>query len=721
MAKTSKTTVKTVTEEARARLQLWVEADGGNCAAANDDLKFAAGDQWPAEIKMQRMLDRRPCLTINKTDTFVRSVVNNMRQQRPRIKVHPVADGADEQVSDVIEGLIRHIEVSSNADSAYDTAADYQVRMGWGFVRVLAQYCDETSWDQDLIIGRVRNPFSVKFDPSSIQPDGLDATWALIIEPMKKTEYEALYPGKIVSDFSGPGMDDLAGSAKKDEVLVAEYFRIQETPAKLLRLSDGRSLFEGDPQLGDAKKFGDSVRDTQVMVIDERQSMKRQVEWYKLSGASEPLEERKLPGKYIPVLPVYGAELLEAGKVIRYGMVRNLKDPQKMYNFWRTSETEFVALAPKAPWLMAEGQDEGHEDEWNAANVKNYSSLKYVPVTGPDGATLPPPQRQQPQAVPAASVNAAMAASEDLKAVAGMFDPALGAAGQETSGSMVAKRQQQSDLSNFHFYDNLTRTIRGVGIVLLDLIPYYYDTERTIRIIGEDGNPKSTQINAPQQPGEQQEPSAQMQAVQKVLNDLTVGKYDVVMDTGPGYDTKREAGAENMMKLLSFLPEIGKVAGDMIVRQMDWPGANDLADRLAMANPLAKITDDLPDDMDPKAKQALAQAMGQIQTLQQEIQKLTQEKEAKVFGVQEREQAVTQRELQLTHLREEAETHRLHVREVGEDERAHLKAHTELTNTGMKNDTSLHETLIDATTNLQIAHKQALQKGVPNANNASTT
>lgn len=694
MATKQKTPVKSVTEEARARLQLWEEADNGNSAAANDDLKFAAGDQWPAEIQMQRMLDRRPCLTINKTDTFVRSVVNNMRQQRPRIKVHPVADGADQQVSEVIEGLIRHIEVSSNADSAYDTAADSQVRMGWGFWRIYGKYTDDMAWDQDLCIERIPNPFSVYFDPGSITPDGSDAMWCLIVEPMKKVEFEKTYPGKRPSDFK-PAGGDLAGQAKNDEVMVAEYWRIDEEPEELVRLTDGSSHWASDlpPE--------DMLAAAGLGIHDRRDSIKRVVKWSKLSG-SEELESRVWAGKYIPVVPVYGAELLDSGKRIRYGMVRNLKDPQKMYNFWRTSETEFVALAPKAPWLMAEGQDEGHEDEWNNANVKNYSSLKYKVVSTDDGQALPPPMRQQPQAVPAASVNAAMAASEDLKAVAGMFDPSLGAPGQETSGSMVAKRQGQSDLSNFHFYDNLTRSIRWTGILLLDLIPHYYDTPRTIRIIGEDGNPKSAKIN---EKSEQMDP--QMMAVQKVLNDLTVGRYDVVMETGPGYDTKRQEGADNMLKLVSSFPEISKIAGDLIVRQMDWPGANALADRLAMANPLAKIDEQLPDDMDPKAKQMLAQAMGQVQQLQQQLQELQKEKEAKVFGVQVKEQAITQRQA----LIEDAETQRLHLKELGQHERAELVAKTKVHDTDTRNETSLHETLIDATTNLEIERRQAMQHG----------
>lgn len=684
---------KSVPEEAKERLQLAIDSDNGNRQAAHDDLQFAAGDQWPNEIKMARQLDRRPCLTINKTDTFVRSVVNNMRQQRPRIKVHPVSDGADKAVSDVIEGLIRHIEVSSNADSAYDTAADSQVRMGWGYWRILGKYADETSWEQDLCIERIRNPFAVYFDPGSVTPDGSDAQWALIVEPMKKSEFEKRYPKAKVSDFKTG--DSMAGYAKKDEVMVAEYWRIEETPEELVRLSNGKSVYRSD--LPDEA----ALMDQGVLIIDRRTSMRRKVLWSKISGDAE-LEKREWAGRYIPIVPVYGGELLDGERLIRYGMVRNLKDPQKMYNFWRSQETEFAAMAPKAPWLMAEGQDEGHEEEWDTANTKNYSSLKYKPITDDSGQTLPPPMRQPPQAIPAASVNAAMGASEDLKAVAGMFDPALGAPGQETSGTMVQRRQQQSDLSNYHFYDNLTRSIRWTGILLLDLIPHYYDTQRTIRIIGEDGNPTATQINTP--------------AVDKVLNDLTVGRYDVVMDTGPGYDTKRLEASNMMMDMLKAMPEIAKIAGDLIVRQMDWPGANALADRLAMANPLAQVDKQLPPDMDPKAKQMLAQLMGQNQQLQQQLQQLQQEKAAKVFGVQEREQAVTQRELGLTKMREDAETHRLHVRELGEHERAELESKTRIHDTHLKNATSFHETLIDANTNLAIAHQKALQQGVPNTN-----
>lgn len=675
-----KTAQMSIPERAMHCVSLAEDADGGNRAAALEDLQFSAGEQWPADIKMARQLDRRPCLTIDKTDTFVRSVVNSMRQQRPRIKVHPVSDGADQDVAEVIEGLMRHIEVQSGADAAYDTAADFQVRMGWGFVRVGYRYVDERSFDQEIYIDRVRNPFSVYLDPSSSSPDGLDQQWAVVTDRIRKDVFIKTYPKAKLNDFKSGEGDERDQYSMSQEVMIAEFWRVEEDPDTLLQFNDGTQALASEKGAPSAK-VGDQVGE--LLVIDARDTMRRSVKWSKVT-ASQELEKRDWPGKYIPIVPAYGAELIDNGKTIRYGMVRKLKDPQRMLNFWRTQEAELVALAPKAPWLVAEGQTENHEDEWASANVKNHSTLTYRAVADENGNMLPPPMRQQPQAIPAASVNAAMNASEDLKAVAGMFDPALGAPGQETSGTMVAKRQAQSDLSNFHFYDNLTRCIRGVGIISLDLIPRIYNRERVTRIIGEDGTPDSVTINE--------------EAVDKVLNDLTVGRYDIIMDTGPGYDTKRQESSAMMIELVSRMPQLGELAGDLIVGQMDWPGARMLAERLKMANPLAQAQDQIPKDLDPKSRQMIGNLMGQLHKAQQQLQQLTQEKEAKIIGIQEKEQAITARE----QLKQREETNRLHIKEVGHEERAQLASQTKIHDTNTRAAEDHFEALLDSHTDLSL-------------------
>jgi hypothetical protein len=444
----------------------------------------------------------------------------------------------------------------------------------------------------------------------------------------------------------------------------------------------------------------DRIEADGMTIIHERETMRRQLKWSMMS-ALEELEKRELPGKYIPVMRACGAETIDNGKIQRFGMVRQLKDPQRMYNYWRTQETEFVALAPLAPWLMAEGQDEGHEDEWRSANKKSYSRLVYKPVHDEQDSPLPPPQRLTPQQVPAASVNAAMAASDDLKAVAGMFDPALGAGGNETSGTMVRQRQGQSDMSNYHFYDNLTRTISHTGCVLLDLIPHYYDTQRVIRILGVDGVPQSVTINEKQRD--------EMNAIQSVLNDVTVGSYDVVMDTGPGYQTKRQENADMLLGLLKTMPQVAQVAGDLVVRQMDFEASSDVADRLAAANPIAMAEKELPKDLPDDAKAFMAQLMGKVQQLQQQNQQLEMEKKSREGVEQLRQQGkLASDQLWAAHekeqeeLRQGGENKRLLAKEHAANMRAEVAGHTKIQDTTLRNDESWREALLDAQTDLEL-------------------
>lgn len=683
-----------IVTEMRRRLQLARDAEGANRIDMLEDLRFSFGEQWPAAMKMARQQEGRPALTINKTDTFVRSVVNNMRASRPRIRVHPVADGADVKKADVIEGLIRHIEVNSNADLAYDTGAEYQTRAGEGFWRVCTRYVADDSFDQELYIDRIRNPFTVYMDPSATMPDGSDADWCVITSSMKKEAFRKKYPRAKVADVKdlGPG-DDKAVWASAEEVVVAEYYRFEDTPDTLCMLSSGVRMFKSqiDPE---------ALEYLGVEIVHTRPSVRRQLKW-SICSAVEELDERDLPGKYIPVVRVVGAEMIDNGKVIRFGMVRQLKDPQRMYNYWRTQETEFVALAPLAPWLMAEDQDEGYENEWQNANRKSYSRLKYKPVHDEQGNLLPPPQRLAPQQIPAASVNAAMAASDDLKAVAGMFDPALGAEGNETSGKMVTARQGQSDMSNYHFYDNLTRAIRHTGVILLDLIPHYYDTQRVIRILGIDGVPQTTTIN--------EKVRDEMGAIQQVLNDVTVGTYDVVMDTGPGYQTKRQENSEMLLGLLKTMPQVAQTAGDLVVRQMDFEAAQDVADRLAAANPLAMAEKELPKDLPDDVKAFIAHLMGANQQMQQALQQAEMEKKYRMGVEQVRQQGKlasdqlwAEHEMRQEQVRQDGENRRLLAKEHSADLREEVKSRTKLEDTQMRVDGSWREAQLDARTDLEL-------------------
>lgn len=587
-----------------------IDAESDNRSRAIDALKFRDGDQWPQTLYQERELDGRLSLTINHTDTFVSRVENNLKQQRPRIKCHPVGSGADVDTAEVVNGLTRHIENRSQASVAYDAGGSMALSIGWGYWRIIPEYIDEKSFEQELRIAPIRNPFTVYRDPNSVLPDGSDALRYVISEKIKRTKYKALYPKapNIAYDAGGLGDDDLEWESKY-EIRLAEYFRIVEKPERLFKMIDGTTRFESDFAPGVLKEaLKNPKKHNFVMEGDkplERRSFRRQVQWFRINGR-EVVDRRDLPGRYIPVIACEGNVLDINGRKARKGMIANLMEPARMVNYWETMKTERLALAPKAEWTAYEGVIEGHP-EWHDANRKSYSVLVGKAISGPDGTTLPLPTKTQPAAIEAGMSEAMQSAYSALMAIAGMpHEPGQDAKGEVISGIALEERRHLADDTHFQYYDNQTLSIAFTGRILLDLIPYYYDTERMQRIIGEDGVPKMVKINE----------KSQDNGVARVKNDLTVGQYEVVMDTGPGYDTKRQEGAETLLQLLKTpLGEIVAQKGaDLVLRGLDTAYAEQLADRLMIQTPdeLQKMMADLPE----RAKNiitALAQSNAQLQ------------------------------------------------------------------------------------------------------------
>lgn len=613
-----------IVKECAERLRIASEAEADNRARGVVALEFRDGQQWPDDLYNQRKIDKRPSLTINHTNTFVKRVVNNMRQERPRIKVHPVGDGADVSKAKIIQGMIRHIESLSNAGVAYDTGGEMAVSIGWGYWRVFSDFTDADSFDQELKIMPIRNPFTVYFDPGSTLPAGEDADWCIITEKMKRQDYQRDYPDaqKVEFQHTGAG-DDMSDWESKEEIRLAEYYRVRKDDDTLYRMTNGMGLFRDQIDTLEAELARANV--TYQMVKGKRMtrtSTRRTIEWYKLNGLAivdrRSKDHERLPDKWIPVIRCEGNVLDLNGRVRRKGMIDDLMDPARMYNYWRTMETELLALAPKAPWVVAAGQLDGHP-EWKDANQKPYSALVYEPafVEQPDGSkqVLPPPQRMQPVPVPAGAVQAAQGAQQDLMAVAGMpHEPSADVPGAAISGVALQRRQALSDIGHFQFYDNQTRAICQTGRVLLSLIPFYYSTARMQRIIGDDEQPAMANINQRVSPPGNP-------AVFMVKNDLTIGRYDVVMDTGPGYETKRLEGADSMIELLKtpLAEPVIKVGADVIIRNMDFEGADDLADRLMPTNPqsMSKLVANLPKEAQGVVQAMQAQSAQKDQLIQQ--------------------------------------------------------------------------------------------------------
>ena len=532
-----------------------------NWKLAEEDLEFLAGEQWPEKIKKERENDGRPCITINRLPTFVRRLVGDQRQFRPAIKVRPVDSGADPELAEIYTGLIRQIEYQSKAKQVYDWAFWQAVACGMGFWKITTEYAAFDTFEQDIFIKRILNPFGVVFDPSATEFDLSDAKWCFVTEWIPKEEFKARFPGKEPIDFErAQGMEQ--HWVREDEVLIAEYWVKKPVKKRLALLSTGEviEVTEG------------LVLPEDVYVVREREVETHRVEYYLLSG-SEVLEgPKEWPSRYIPIVPVLGEEIYVDDKRYYQSLIRWAKDPQRLYNYWRSAATEHIALSPKSPFLATPKQIEGHERMWADANRKNLPYLLYNPDTQAGGA----PRRQPPPPVPAGIITEAQVAVDDIKATTGLFDASLGAQGNETSGRAIIARQRQGDTATYVWPDNLATAIALTGKILVDLIPKIYDTERVIRVLGEDGTEKMVEINkvVMDENGET-----------VIINDLTVGKYDVVVETGPSYSTKRTEAVESILSIIQSAPDLMKIAGDLLVKNMDWPGADELAKRLKKVVP----------------------------------------------------------------------------------------------------------------------------------------
>jgi hypothetical protein len=606
------TTDEGIWRECAERLRIATAAESENRIKGIDALKFRWGDQWDADVRNTRKIDGRPALTINHTNTYCARLENTLRQQRPRIKCHPVGDGANVDTAAVVNGLIRHIEDRSKASVAYDTGVASALNIGWGYWRIVSEYLDPMSFDQELIIKAIRNPFVVYMDPAAVMPDGRDQGWCIISETMKRAEYKRRYPKAENVEWrytDAPG-DMVTDWESKEEVRLAEYYRIHEVRDTLVKCSDGSVKLRSElanPAI---------IMAVGLTIVAERPTTRCVVQWFRLNGRTI-VDRRTLPGYHIPVIRCEGNVLDVNGRVMRKGMVEDLKDPAQMFNYWRTAQTERYALTPKAPWVVAEGQIEGHP-EWNDANQKSYSTLVYKPVAGPDNVTLlPPPQRVPPAQVEAGMTEAANGAEHDLMSVAGMPQENPEIAARVVSGNKYLQRRQgMQDLTHFQYYDNQTLAIAWTGQLLLELIPHYYDTPRVQRILGEDGVPKIVTLNQREQADD---------GIERVLNDVTVGRYAVVMDTGPGYATKREEAAENMLELLGtpLGEKVAQTSGDIVVRNMDFHGAEEVADRIAATTPgaMEEIMEGLP----KQAQTIIGALQAQVQEKDQQIQQMALE------------------------------------------------------------------------------------------------
>lgn len=620
-----------------------------------EDWKFARlAEQWPAAIKKQRVQEARPVLVINKLPSFIRSVVNESRQNRPSIKVSPVDNFTDENSAEVISGLIRSIERGSNARLAYDTAIDQAVTGGFGFFRIVIDYCSIDSFYLEARIERIPFAPQVHWDPSSTAFDSSDWEFAFISSLMTKRQYEEKYPEGTMTPFEGTLSDTAYGvSSYSENIRISEYFLREPNKREIILLGIPNpqtgemrtEVFREDLLEDMAREFFEAAdidpgrkKDKQIvqawMEIAGIQEMeRREVDYFKIKrrvlNGVEVLEEEDWPGQTIPICPVWGDEVFdELGRRHFRSLIRDAKDPQVMFNFWRSATTELVAMAPKAPWVGPKGfvPDEDRT-KWDSANTRSHQYLEYEWSSG-----QPAPSRNAFAGVPTGALQESLSANDDMKAIMGIYDSSLGARSNETSGKAIMARERQGDVSNYHFISNLARSIASAGRILVEIIPSVYSARGAIRILGEDKKEEVIQLTQ-EAGGSHQEG---MDGAPKLYN-LSVGKFDITVDTGPSFTTAREETRETLIEIMRQVPEAAQFLGDVLLDHMDFAGADKVAKRLNQLLPpeIRELENAELSEGNPEAAQLQQQLKAQQQEFAQikeqvmaEIEKITLERDA---------------------------------------------------------------------------------------------
>jgi hypothetical protein len=588
-----------------------------------EDLRFsnpACPDQWDDAVRRAREQaadGSRPCLTFDQTNQYIAQVVNDSRQNKPGIKVIPVNSGADVEVAQKLEGLIRHIEYSSRAGIAYDTAMEYAARVGQGWLRVVPEIVNAEQNEQEIRIKRVHDPLSVILDANSQEPDGSDADHGFVETILTKNAFKRDYPKASLIGWDSN--DRIDGWISEESIRICEYFYKVKTKTNNLRIAgpDGSDMTVTED---DYWKLADQTGQApQVTASFESEST--EVKWVKMTG-QEILEETDFPSRYIPLIPVLGYELWQEGKRYLCGMTRRMMDSQRAYNYERTSYIEQVALQPKAPFIIAYESVENFQDEWGSANASNRAYLPYNAI-GPDGSQLPPPSRQAPPAIGSAFLQGGQIAINDIQASIGMYKSNLGAPSNSVSGKAKMQDQREGDTANFHYIDNLSRGIEHLGRIIVDMIPQVYDTKRQARITGDDGKVEQVTIDPDQQEAKKKDGTA-------VTINPGVGTYDVRVKAGPSYSTLRQESAEAIGNILQGNPQAMAVLGPEWAKMQDWPNAEKISRLLlAMAPPAVQAVEQADADIPPAAAAQMAQMKQQIQHMTQLLQQAQQELQGK--------------------------------------------------------------------------------------------
>ena len=555
---------------AQDRYQAAVEAHKENRDKSNEDLEFIeGGNQWGADIKTTREGRGSPCLEINKLPGKLDVIVGEQRQNRPAIKVIPFDSESDPETAEIFTGLIRNIEYTSQGRVADDHAFEHASAGGEGFLQIATEYAADDMFEQNIVIKPILNSSSVHWDPSAEDVTLKDAMWFFIETKTKRSEFELKYPSAALTGWNDDGEYD-AEWVTKDEIKVCAYW---------LKIPIKKMLYQVLNRDGTTKVIDEKPGEGQEIVKDREVNTFKVVRY--LITSHDILEGPKdFASKYIPIIPVWGKELNIKGRRVLRGMVRHAKDPQRLYNYARSSSAELMSAAPKSPYLVTPKQVKDHTSQWNRAHKENFAYLLY----NPDPEAKGPPKRETPPQASSAIQTEIMISDQEIDDTTVLHKASMGEKSNEKSGVAIERRARQGSVANYPFIDNLARAKIHEGAILIDLIQNIYDTERIVRIMNEDETTQHITINSFDEKDK------------KPLNDITAGKYDAIVSIGPSYLTQREEASDSMMAFIGAFPQAAPFVGDLVAKNQNWPGADDFTDRLkGLVPPHLLKEDERPD------------------------------------------------------------------------------------------------------------------------------
>lgn len=688
---TGKSEKEKILARARKRFSYINEQDRENRAAQRTDTEFVyvSGKTWTDEARRKRKAWGDPCMEFPQLKQFVSQVVNDQRQSRPGIRIHPASGEASEEVAEILQGMIRGIEYDSRAESVYDGGYQSSVVGGRGYWRIVNEYESEDSFNQKLVIKRVPDALSVYLDPDFQDADGGDRMYGFVVEAVPEDEFKDEHPK---ADASSVDLGTELWHPGDDKILVADYYERTCVRKKLVLMSDGNKGWKDDLP---PKPWPPGIE-----IVSEREADAYTVKWYKIAGGDQILEEHEWPGEIIPLVCTMGDEIIIDGKRIYQGLIAQAKDAQSMFDYGMTQQAIHLGLTPRAPYIAAFGQTEQFGDMWAKANERNYGVLVYNPVEVNENV-LPPPQRQMGSTPDQGWMNWTQQMTGLMRSTIGMYQNSLGMQGQEVSGRAILAREKQGDNATFHFQDNLSRAIALTGRIIVECIPAFYDTERIVNTVGIDDTRKAVKLNE-----RMPDPDDPLTAIMK--NDVTSGKYAVTVQAGPTYATKRQETADLLMGMVQAYPPLMQLAGDLVMKAQDVPDAEAIAARLKLALPpqiLQQIQADEqsenggPKPLPPEVQAQMAQMQQQLQQGQQMMQALQAENQQLKSGDMAK-QAEIQSKAQTESMKMQATSQSDMVKAQSTLEVESIKAQAEAAKSAADNETRRYDSIVAAATQI---------------------